>query len=104
MAVKSKLAEVVHGYALAVGPKFYEDLRYPTYTYEKLVFGLVEAHVLAGNDEALTALQATTAAALHIIPDHPTMHGEVRPDRDITYTWDEPYIVPETMFIVGIWN
>ena len=98
-AVKSKLAEVVHGYALAVSPKFYDDLRYPTYTYEKLVFGLLEAHFLAGNEEALAALQATTDAALHIIPDHPTMHGEPRPGRDITYTWDEPYTVPETMFI-----
>ena len=97
--VKSKLAEVVHGYALAVSPKFYDDLRYPTYTYEKLVFGLLEAHFLAGNREALAALQATTDAALHIIPDHPTMYGEPRPGRDITYTWDEPYTVPETMFI-----
>ncbi len=98
-AVKSKLADLVHGYALAVSPKFYDDLRYPTYTYAKLVFGLLEAHFLAGNDEALPALQATTDAALHIIPDHPTMHGEPRTGRDITYTWDEPYTVPETMFI-----
>lgn len=98
-AVKSKLAELVHGYALTVSPKFYDDLRYPTYTYEKLVFGLLEAHFLAGNDEAIAALQATTDAALHIMPDHPTMHGEPRPGRDITYTWDEPYTVPETMFI-----
>jgi len=98
-AVKSKLAELVHGYALAVSAKFYDDLRYPAYTYEKLVLGLLEAYVLAGNAEALAALQATTDAALHIIPDHPTMHGESRPGRDITYTWDEPYAVPETMFI-----
>ena len=55
-AVKSKLAEVVNGYVLAVSPKFYADLRYPTYTYEKLVFGLIEAHFLAGNEEALAAL------------------------------------------------
>ncbi len=90
-AVKSKLAELVHGYALAVSPRFYDDLRYPTYTYEKLVLGLLEAYVLAANQEALGALQATTDAALHIIPDHPTTHGEPRPGRDITYTWDEPY-------------
>ena len=55
-AVKSKLAEVVHGYVLAVSPKFYADLRYPTYTYAKLMFGLIEAHFLAGNEEALAAL------------------------------------------------
>jgi DUF1680 family protein len=98
-AVKSKLDDVVHAYAQAISPKFYDNLRYPTYTYEKLVLGLLEAHFLADNQEAIAALQATTDAALHIIPDHPTMHGEPRPGRDVTYTWDEPYTVPETMLI-----
>lgn len=99
-AVKCKLDEVVHEYAQAISPRFYDDLRYPTYTFEKLLLGLLEAHFLAGNAEALAALQSTTDAALHIIPDHPTMHGDPRPGTDdITYTWDEPYTVPETLFI-----
>jgi DUF1680 family protein len=97
--IRNKLSKVVAGYAQTIATRFFQDLRYPVYTLDKLWLGLLEAHALAGIPGALDAFERTTEAALPVIPLKPMAHGEPRPGRDITYTWDEPYTAPENLFL-----
>ena len=59
---RAKVKRLVRGYAQTVDPtgKFFVDLRYPGYTYDKLVCGLLDAHSWAGDETAVKVLYATT--------------------------------------------
>ena len=51
----AKIDRMVRGYAATIDPtgKFYDDYRFPAYTYDKLVCGLSEAYAFAGHPSAL---------------------------------------------------
>src|SRR5580698_4534781 len=59
---KAKVRRLVRGLAQTIDPsgKFFVDLRYPGYTYDKIVIVLLDAHALAGDGTALDVLAATT--------------------------------------------
>src|ERR1035438_1680476 len=63
---RAKVKSLVRGYAETQDPsgKFFVDLRYPGYTYDKLVCGLIDAYSYAGDATALDVLAETTRAAL----------------------------------------
>src|SRR5271170_7720096 len=76
-ATRAKVLRLVKGYAQTVDPngpgaggKFFAGLRYPGYTYDKLVCGLLDAHTWAGDASALSVLYSTTRAAMPHMPDH----------------------------------
>ncbi len=98
-----KVKRLVRGYSQTVDPsgKFFVDLRYPGYTYDKLVCGLLDAHAWAGDESAVSVLYATTAAAKPHMPDHALTPEEqqARPHKDETYTWDETYTMAENLFL-----
>jgi uncharacterized protein len=100
---RAKVKRLVHGYAQTVDPtgKFFGDLRYPGYTYDKLVCGLLDAHSWAGDENAVPVLYATTRAARPHMPDHALTAAEQRerPHKDETYTWDETYTMAENLFV-----
>ena len=50
-ATRAKVKRLVHGLARTIDPsgKFFADHRYPGYTYDKLVCGLLDAHSYAGD-------------------------------------------------------
>jgi DUF1680 family protein len=100
---RAKVKRLVHGYAQTVDPagKFFVDLRYPGYTYDKLVCGLLDAHTWAGDETAVPVLYATTRAARPHMPDHALTAAEQqeRPHKDETYTWDETYTMAENLFV-----
>src|SRR5215831_9213792 len=62
---RAKVKRLVRGFAEALDPegRIFEDLRYPGYTYDKLVIGLLDAYTWAGDPNALAVLNATTRAA-----------------------------------------
>ena len=64
-ATRAKVKRLVRGLAETMDPsgKFFVDLRYPGYTYDKLVCGLLDAHSYAGDATALDVLAETTRAA-----------------------------------------
>ncbi len=99
----AKVKRLVAGYAQTVDPsgKFFADLRYPAYTYDKLVCGLMDAHQCAGDTTAIAILNATTVAARPHMPDHALTPEEQqnRPHKDQTYTWDESYTLAENLFL-----
>lgn len=102
-ATRAKVSRLVHGCALTMDPsgKFFADLRYPAYTYDKLVCGLIDAHSFAGDPAALTALAVTTRAARPQMPDHALTPEErrQRPHKDDTYLSDESYTLAENLFL-----
>lgn len=102
-ATRAKVQRLVRGYAetLDSSGKFFVDLRYPGYTYDKLVCGLLDAYSYAGDATALEVLAATTRAALPHMADRALTPEEMqqRPHKDETYTWDETYTFAENLFL-----
>ncbi len=102
-ATRAKVKRLVAGYAQTVDPngKFFVDLRYPAYTYDKLVCGLIDAHSWAGDQSAFAVLDATTRAAQPHMPERALTQEEqhTRPHKDETYTWDESYTLAENLFL-----
>ena len=102
-ATRAKVQRLVRGLAQTMDPsgKFFVDLRYPGYTYDKLVLGLIDAHSYAGDGTAVDVLAATTRAALPHMADRALTSEEMhqRPHKDETYTWDETYTFAENLFL-----
>jgi DUF1680 family protein len=102
-ATRAKIDRMVRGYAATVDAegKFYRDNRFPSYTYDKLVAGLVDARQLAGNGMALATLSRTTQAALPYLPPHAMPRNEAaKPGEDFSqHAWDESYTLPENQFL-----
>ncbi|WP_449429329.1 beta-L-arabinofuranosidase domain-containing protein [Rhodanobacter umsongensis] len=102
-ATRAKVDRLVHGYAATIDAegKFYRNNRFPSYIYDKLVAGLVDARRLAGNGMALDTLRRTTRAALPYLPPHAVPRNEAaRPGEDFSqHAWDESYTLPENQFL-----
>jgi uncharacterized protein len=102
-ATRAKVKRLVRGFAETMDPsgKFFVDHRYPGYTYDKLVCGLLDAHSYAGDATAFDVLAETTRAALPHMADHALTPEEAqqRPHKDETYTWDETYTFAENLFL-----
>jgi len=100
---REKVKRLVRGYAETIDltGRFFVDLRYPGYTYDKLVCGLLDAHSWAGDETAIPVLYATTRAATPHMADHAltAQEQQERPHKDETYTWDETYTMAENLFL-----
>ena len=100
---REKVKRLVRGYAQTIDPegKFFIDLRYPGYTYDKLVCALLDAQSSAGDETAIRVLYDTTRAAKPHMADHALTFDEQheRPHKDETYTWDETYTMAENLFL-----
>src|SRR5882724_9152052 len=100
---QEKVHRLVRGYAETVHPdgKFYVDYRLPAYTYEKTLGGLVDAHEFAGDTTAMDVLMKATQAAMPHLPEKALSRAaqRARPHKDLSYTWDETYTLPENLFI-----
>lgn len=102
-ATHAKIDRMVAGYAATVDAegKFYRNNRFPSYTYDKLVAGLVDARQLAGSSIALSTLSRTTQAALPYLPPHAIPRNEAaKPGEDFSqHAWDESYTLSENQFL-----
>jgi uncharacterized protein len=100
---QAKVKRLVRGYAQTVDPsgKFFVDLRYPAYTYDKLVCALIDAYSFAADSTALDVLAATTRSASPHMAERALTGEELRqrPHKDETYTWDESYTLAENLFL-----
>jgi uncharacterized protein len=100
-ATQAKINRMVRGFAQAVSPKFYADYPLPAYTFDKSNCGLIDAHQFAGDPDALAALSRATDAVLPYLPPHALTRAEMadRPHKNISWTWDESYTLPENFFL-----
>lgn len=101
-ATREKVLRLNRLYAKTIGPGYYEKTRFPAYSYDKLVCGLIDSHRYVGDPDAFAILDQTTKTALPHLPGHAIEHGQNwRPGRedDRTYSWDESYTMPENLFL-----
>jgi DUF1680 family protein len=97
---RDKVLRLNRLYAQTISGAFYENNRFPTYCYDKLVCGLIDSHRYVGDPDAFSILERTTNAALPHFPKHAVEHGRVwRPNKDESWTWDESYTISENLFL-----
>jgi DUF1680 family protein len=100
---RAKVRRLVRAYAATIDAegRFYRNNRFPAYTYDKLVGGLLDAQRLSGDDAALAALARTTRAAVPFLPPRAMPRNEhAQPGEDFSeHAWDESYTLPENQFL-----
>jgi uncharacterized protein len=100
-ATQEKIQRLVRGFAPAITPHFWDDHRFPAYTYDKISIGMIDAHEFAGDTQAFKALDAALDSVLPHLPPKGLSRAEQyeRPHRDESFCWDEPYTLPENFFL-----
>ena len=85
----------------AISPDFFDKTRFPAYTFDKLVCGLMDGHALLHDPQAFPTLEKVRLAARPTLPGH-AIPREIawRTGRDKSFTWDEIYILPENLYLV----
>ena len=104
---RSKVERLLALYEPAISGRFYTNFRFPAYTYDKMVIGLIDAHRFAGIGSARRLLDRTTdAAEPHLPPraldrDEPQRRWRksVGENTANDYTWDESYTLPENLYL-----
>jgi len=98
--LRSKVLRLNQLYAKAVSGDFFDKTRFPAYTYDKLVCGLIDAHQFANDPDAFNILQLTTKTAMPHLPKRAIPNRQNwRPGKDISWDWDESYTLPENLFL-----
>jgi len=100
-ATQEKVHRLVRGFAPAITPHFWDDNRFPAYTYDKISVGMIDAHEFAGDSRAFRALDAALDSVMSHLPPRGLSRAEqyARPHRDDSFCWDEPYTLPENFFL-----
>jgi DUF1680 family protein len=100
-ATQQKVHRLVAGFAPTVTTKFYDGYCIPAYTFDKTNCGLIDAHQFAGDPQALAVLNQATDAVLPWLPDRALDREQMlaRPHKNISYTWDETYTLPENFYL-----
>ncbi|HEX4648646.1 MAG TPA: beta-L-arabinofuranosidase domain-containing protein [Steroidobacteraceae bacterium] len=97
---RAKVLRLNELYSRTISSDFYDQNRFPSYCYDKLLLGLIDSYQLAGDRQALALLDRTTEAALPHLPPGAIDHDVPwRPGKDQSYTWDESYTAPENLFL-----
>lgn len=104
-ATREKVLRLNRLYAETISADFYIKSRFPAYTYDKLLIGLLDSYTLAHDPQALAILEHTTDTALPHLPGHAIEHDHTwRTDKDpadASWTWDESYTMPENLFLAS---
>ncbi len=102
-ATRAKVMKLNRLYAQTISGEFYEKSRFPGYTYDKLLLGLIDSHTYVKDPLALSILEHTTNTALPHLPGHAVEHDvswRMNKDKDDqSWNWDESYTMPENLFL-----
>jgi hypothetical protein len=100
-STQAKVNRLVRGFGQAISPKFYVNYPLPAYTFEKSNCGLIDAHEFAHDPDALSVLSRATDTVLPYLPPKALTRAEMaeRPHKNIAWTWDESYTLPENFFL-----
>ncbi len=102
-ATRARVHRLVELYAASCTPDgaFFNGNRFPAYTYDKLVLGLMDAHTHAACAEALPTLARLTRAVQPFLPAKALTHKEMceLPHKDPSYCADESYTIAENQFL-----
>jgi hypothetical protein len=101
VAARDKVLELNRMFAETISVRYYDVNRFPAYCYDKLVCGLMDSHRLVKDPDAFRLLDASTDAAVQVLPGHVVQHDVAwRPNRDVSWSWDENYTMPENLYLV----
>ncbi len=67
-ATQEKVHRIVKNFAPAITPHFWEDNRFPAYTYDKISIGMLDAHQFAAAPDALKVLDKTLDSVWDHLP------------------------------------
>jgi DUF1680 family protein len=100
-ATQEKVQRLVRNFAPAISGHFWDDNRFPAYTYDKISIGLLDAYQFAADKGALKVLDAVLDSVSAHLPPRGLSRAEqyARPHKDDSFCWDEPYTLPENLFI-----
>jgi DUF1680 family protein len=100
-ATQEKVHRIVQNFAPAISEHFWDDHRFPAYTYDKISIGLLDAHQFAQAPDALKIMdKALDTVSAHLPPGGISRDQQyARPHKDESFCWDEPYTLPENAFI-----
>jgi len=103
-ACREKVSRMIRGFAATIHPegRFYLENRFPSYIYDKLVCGLIDAHTYVKDPLALPTLSRATEAVWKHLPPKAVPHWEAPVDHREDFTlhaWDESYTLPENQFL-----
>jgi uncharacterized protein len=103
-ACREKVSRMVRGFAATIHPegRFYIENRFPSYIYDKLVCGLIDAYAYVKDPLALPTLSRATDAVWKHLPPKAMPHWEAPVDHREDFTlhaWDESYTLPENQFL-----
>jgi DUF1680 family protein len=101
-ALRERAVRLNRLYAQTISTEYYAKNRFPAYCFDKLVCGLMDAHRFAGDADAFAILDRTRKAALPELPEHAVDREVVwREGKDVSWTWDESYTLPENLYLVS---
>ena len=101
-ALRERVVEMDRMLAATVSKGYFEKTRFPSYTFDKLVCGLMDAHRLAGDENALGTLDAVLACAEASLPGKAIDRDiQFRMGEGVSFMWDESYTMPENLFLVS---
>jgi DUF1680 family protein len=100
-ATQAKVHRLVREFAPAITPHFWDEHRFPAYTYDKISIGLIDAQKFAGAPNAFKVLDKTLdTVSAHLPPGGISRDQQyARPHSDDSFCWDEPYTLGENAFI-----
>jgi hypothetical protein len=100
-ATQAKVQRLVTGFAPTISEKFFTDYCLPAYTFDKTNCGLIDAHQFVQDPQALAVLNRATDAVLPFLPPKALDRTEMaaRPHKNISWTWDETYTLPENFYL-----
>ena len=86
----------------AIAPGYFARTRFPGYSFDKLVCGLMDAHQWAGDSSSYSVLDRVAAAAQPSLPGH-AIDREIqwKAGSDLSWMWDETYTMPENLYLVS---
>ncbi len=85
-----------------IAPAYFEKTRFPAYTFDKLLCGLMDAHRLAGDGAAFATLEKVAAAAQPSLPGRAIQRDvQWKMGADVSWMWDESYTLPENLYLVS---
>ena len=99
--IQRKVNGLVQLFAPTISTKFYDGYCIPAYTFDKTNCGLIDAHQFAASPTALAVLDHATDAVLPWLPEKALnrVEMEARPHKNIAFTWDESYTLPENFYL-----
>ncbi len=102
-ATRDKVLRLNRLYAETITPDFYINNRFPAYTYDKLLLGLIDSHTYVNDPQAMAILEQTTKTALPHLPpiaiDHDIAWRTDKDPSDASWAWDESYTLSENLFL-----